>query len=130
MTTISTISTKGQVVIPQDIRNELGLDVGTIVAVIRMDNYVLLRKIDIPDIKKDFEALKLGWTATKKGIKNEKDNLKMINESRGKLSENSYLSNKARAQLKMTSKTPHSRYVDHEEVKRQLRVKRNPRASL
>ncbi|MBU0757498.1 MAG: AbrB/MazE/SpoVT family DNA-binding domain-containing protein [Nanoarchaeota archaeon] len=85
MTTISKISTKGQVVIPSDIRHQLGLDDGTSVIVTRMNDFVLLRKIDIPDVKKEFEDLVNFGTkwAKKKGILSEEDVIKLIHESRG-----------------------------------------------
>ena len=85
MTEITKISTKGQVVIPSDIRKELGLDIGTSVLVTKMRDFVLLKKINIPDMKKEFEKLtKWGMQySKKKGIKSEEDVARMIHESRG-----------------------------------------------
>ena len=85
MTEITKISTKGQVVIPSDIRKELGLDVGSSVLVTKMQDFILLKKIDIPDVKKEFERLtKWGVKHAKKmGIKSEEDVVRMIHESRG-----------------------------------------------
>lgn len=85
MAEITKISTKGQVVIPSNIRKELELDVGTSVLITKMDNFVLLRKVDIPDVKKEFERL-VAWGsqwAKKKGIRNEEDVLRIIHEGRG-----------------------------------------------
>jgi len=85
MTEITRISTKGQVVIPLEIRKELGLDIGSSVLVTKMKDFVLLKKINIPDIKNEFENLtKWGMKyAKKKGIKTEEDVVRMIHESRG-----------------------------------------------
>ena len=85
MTEITKISSKGQVVIPYGIRKELELNVGSQVAITKMNDYILLKKVKIPDIKKEFQRLnKLGreW-AKKKGIKSEKDVLRIIHEGRG-----------------------------------------------
>jgi len=84
MTEVTKISSKGQVVIPSDIREELGLDIGTTVAIERVNGYVLLRKIKIPNLKKEFDALtKWGQEfAKKKGIKSERDVERIIHGGR------------------------------------------------
>ena len=48
--TVETIrmSSKGQVVIPQDIREELGMDEGTIFAVVGSKGTIVLKKIQTP----------------------------------------------------------------------------------
>ena len=85
MTEITKISTKGQVVIPSDIRKELGLEVGSSVLVTKMQDFVLLKRIEIPDMMKEFEKLtKWGIKHAKKmGIKSEEDVVKIIHEGRG-----------------------------------------------
>ena len=85
MTEITKISTKGQVVIPANIRKELGLAIGSSVIVTKMQDFVVLKKIQIPDLKKEFEMLtKWGIKHAKKmGIKSEEDVVRMIHESRG-----------------------------------------------
>ena len=85
MNEISRISTKGQVVIPLEIRKDLGLEVGTQVIVSRFNEYVVLKKASIPDLRKEFEELtKWGVKYAKmKGIKSEKDVVRMIHEHRG-----------------------------------------------
>ena len=85
MTEITKISTKGQVVIPSDIRKELGLDIGSSVLVTKMQDFVLLKKIEIPDMMKEFEKLtKFGRKHAKKmGITSEEDVVRMIHEARG-----------------------------------------------
>jgi len=73
------------VVIPLEIRKELGLDTGTQVVVAQLDDFVVLKKIAVPDLKKEFEKLTL-WGAKyaeKKGIRNEEDVARLIHEARG-----------------------------------------------
>ena len=84
MTEITKISTKGQVVIPSDIRKELGLEVGSSVLVTKMQDFVLLKRIEIPDMMKEFEKLtKWGIKHAKKmGIKSEEDVVRIIHEGR------------------------------------------------
>ena len=57
------LSTKGQLVIPQKLREELGMQEGTIVALERADNSLILQKVDetlLHKIKKGFEDIKHG----------------------------------------------------------------------
>ncbi|MBI2108153.1 AbrB/MazE/SpoVT family DNA-binding domain-containing protein [Candidatus Woesearchaeota archaeon] len=85
MIEITKVSTKGQVVIPQDIRKDLGLITGTSVLVTKMNDFVLLKKVSIPDVKREFEQLaKWGsrW-AKNKGIKSEEDVMRIIHQGRG-----------------------------------------------
>ena len=84
MTEVTKISTKGQVVIPSDIRKELGLDIGSSVLVTKMQDFVLLKKIDIPDVKKEFERLTRWGTkhAKKMGVKSEDDIARIIHVAR------------------------------------------------
>jgi len=85
MAEVARISSKGQIVIPSDIREELGMDVGTSVVVARMKDFVLLKKINIPNIKEEFEKLTKWGTefAKKKGIKSEEEVLRIIHKGRG-----------------------------------------------
>lgn len=80
MTEVTKISTKGQVVIPSNIRKELGMDIGSSVLVTKMQDFVLLKKINIPDVKKEFERLaKWGAKHAKKlGIKSEEDIVRIM----------------------------------------------------
>ena len=85
MTAITKISTKGQIVIPSEIRKELGLEIGSSVLVTKMQDFVLLKKVNVPDVKKEFELL-TKWGkhhAKKRGIKSEEDVVRMIHEARG-----------------------------------------------
>lgn len=84
MAEVAKISSKGQVVIPSSIREFLGLEIGSSVAVECIDGFVLLKKIDVPDIMKEFKSLaKLGSKFAKnKGLK-EEDIVKIIHKGRG-----------------------------------------------
>jgi len=44
---ITKVSSKGQLVIPLKIRSELGIDEGSVVAVERMNDMVIIKKIDV-----------------------------------------------------------------------------------
>ena len=66
---ITTMSTKGQVVIPEEVREELGLHAGSKFAVYsRKDaDAILLKKIELPEPVKAFEEIaKLGEEHAKK----------------------------------------------------------------
>lgn len=84
MTDVATISTKGQIVIPQHIRDELDLEEGSQLVISRLDDFVLLKKVNIPDPKEEFRKLaSLGKTHAKKlGLKSEDDVVRMIHEGR------------------------------------------------
>jgi len=84
MAELTIVSTKGQVVIPSHIREELELEEGSQLVVSRMQDFILLKKINIPDPKKEFERLvKLGQAHAKKlGIKSEEDVVRTIHEGR------------------------------------------------
>ena len=84
MTDVATISTKGQVVIPQHIREELDLEEGSQVVIGRMDDFVIVKKVNIPDLKKEFRKLtEQGKKQVKKlGLKDEEDVVRIIHESR------------------------------------------------
>ena len=60
---ITKISSKGQIVIPQSIRNELAINTGTVIAVERINDMIVLKKIDInlvSQFKKSLEDVKAG----------------------------------------------------------------------
>lgn len=84
MTEITRVSSKGQVVIPYDMRKDLGWDTGSTLVVSKADDLVLLKKIQIPDPKEEFKKL-TQWGqeyAKKKGWK-EEDVMKIIHKGRG-----------------------------------------------
>ena len=60
---ITKISSKGQIVIPQKIRAELQINEGSIIAIEKMRDLVVIKKIDsdlISQFKKSLENVKLG----------------------------------------------------------------------
>ena len=60
---ITKISSKGQVVIPLKIRNELGIEEGSVLGVGKMKDMVILKKIDFDiekQIREGLEDLKKG----------------------------------------------------------------------
>ncbi|HLC77111.1 MAG TPA: AbrB/MazE/SpoVT family DNA-binding domain-containing protein [archaeon] len=73
---MTTASEKGQVVIPQEIRDELGIESGTKFAVYGKGDTIIFKRVEMPTVK-DFEKLAAFGRkfAKKKGIK-EKDVLK------------------------------------------------------
>jgi len=84
---ITKMSSKGQVVVPQDIRDELGLEDGTVFAIFGSHDTIVLKRIETPtkeSLIKDFEKIaKEGKKrAEKLGIK-EKDIPKLIHKLRG-----------------------------------------------
>lgn len=85
MPEVTKMTSKGQVVIPVEIRDELELSEGTQMVVSRMGDMVLMKKISITDPKKEFKELtKFGSAfAKKKGIRSEDDVVKRIHKSRG-----------------------------------------------
>jgi AbrB family looped-hinge helix DNA binding protein len=81
---ITKVSSKGQVVIPYNIRKDLGLNTGSNLVVSTAEDMVILKKVELPDPKTEFMKLaKLGREhAKKKGFK-EKDVNRIIHKSRG-----------------------------------------------
>ena len=79
------MTSKGQVVIPSGMRKELNLEEGNQLVVSRIGNLLLMKKVSIPDPKKEFEELtKVGSEfARQKGIKSEEDVAAMIHKGRG-----------------------------------------------
>jgi len=73
---ITTTSPKGQVVIPQEIREQLGIESGTKFAVYGRGDTIIFKKVELPSVK-DFERLATFGRAfaKRRGIK-EKDVLK------------------------------------------------------
>ena len=60
---ITKISSKGQIVIPLKIRSELGIKEGSVLAVAKMKDMVVIKKIDndlVRQFEEGLEDLKLG----------------------------------------------------------------------
>ena len=79
------MSSKGQIVIPQDIREELNAKEGTVFVVINTKDTIILKKIETPskeDLIRDLkEIAKEGRRLESKGIK-ESDIVDIIHKSR------------------------------------------------
>ena len=54
---VTTMSEKGQVVIPQSIRKELGIKPKTRFLVYGRGDTVIMKKLELPDLKKEWEDL-------------------------------------------------------------------------
>ena len=54
---VTTISEKGQVVIPQSIRKELGIKPKTKFLVYGRGDIVIMKKLELPDLKKEWEDI-------------------------------------------------------------------------
>ena len=60
---ITKISSKGQIVIPQSIRNDMSISEGTVIAIERINDMIVLKKIDVDlvsQFKKSLEDVKAG----------------------------------------------------------------------
>ncbi|MBI4450348.1 AbrB/MazE/SpoVT family DNA-binding domain-containing protein [Candidatus Woesearchaeota archaeon] len=68
---LTTLSSRGQIVIPQSVRDELGLKEGETFAVMGSEDTVVLKKVSMPSAKEFFERLH-SWGAkfsARKGLK-------------------------------------------------------------
>lgn len=54
---VTTISQKGQVVIPQSLRSKLGLSPRTKLIVYGYGDTIIMKKLELPDVKSELEAL-------------------------------------------------------------------------
>jgi AbrB family looped-hinge helix DNA binding protein len=54
---VTTISEKGQVVIPKSIRKELGIKPKTKFLVYGRGDTVIMKKLELPDLKKEWEGI-------------------------------------------------------------------------
>ena len=88
MKELITMSSKGQIVIPKDLREELGIDAGTNFVVFGKDDTLILKKVNVTTAKEVFEKVHRWGTALakKKGWK-ESDVMVVIHKGRGVKSE-------------------------------------------
>jgi AbrB family looped-hinge helix DNA binding protein len=70
-TEFTKLSSRGQIVIPQGIREEMGLMEGAPLAISHKKNVIVLRALELPDMEKELDKVfSLGKDyARKKGIK-------------------------------------------------------------
>ncbi len=86
---VTKLSSRGQVVIPLELREEIGLKKGDSLAVAASKDTLVLKKIYKPtkeELLKEFDKLSM-WGreyAKKIGVKNEKDVVRMIHKARGR----------------------------------------------
>lgn len=84
MADITKMSSRGQVVIPQAIREALELSEGTQLAIERVGDSVMLKKLDVPSLKAELKRLsgQLRGAAKKMGIRNEQDIVDLVRSFR------------------------------------------------
>jgi len=85
---LTKLSSKGQIVIPQDIRDELQADEGTVFAVVGSKDTIVLKKVETPSKEKLIRELEAIAKESRKkleskGIK-ESDFVEIVHKSRGK----------------------------------------------
>ena len=77
------MSSKGQIVVPKDLRKEFGFDTGTNFAIFGKDDTIILKKVNVPTAKEVFEKVhKWGAQLTKKKGWKEEDFIKRAAERR------------------------------------------------
>ena len=81
MAEIITMSSKGQIVVPKELREEMKINEGTNFAIFGKDDTLILKKIEVPKANEVFEKVHKWGTelAKKKGWK-EEDFVKKINK--------------------------------------------------
>ncbi len=82
MVNIAKISSKGQIVIPSEIREKMNLEEGNLLIISDSDDSICMKKIELPKIKSWKEATKPFREAAKKSNFSNDDLKKLIEESR------------------------------------------------
>lgn len=82
MVNITKISSKGQVVIPAEIREKMNLEEGNLLIISDNDNSICMKKIELPKLKTWNEATKPFRDAAKKSNFSNEDLRRLIEESR------------------------------------------------
>jgi antitoxin PrlF len=82
MVNITKISSKGQIVIPLEIREKMRLEEGNLLIISNSDDSICMKKIELPKIKSWKEATKPFRDAAKKSNFSNEDLNKLIEESR------------------------------------------------
>ena len=81
---VTRISIKGQIVIPAHFREELKLDIGTIIVISKINDFLILKKVKLKDPKEEFKELtKIGIEWSKKTGVNEENVNKLVHKYRG-----------------------------------------------
>ena len=84
MVNITKISSKGQIVIPSEIREKMNLEEGNLLIVSDSDDSILLKKLEMPKVKSWKEATKPFRDAAKKSDFSKEDLKKLIVETRAR----------------------------------------------
>jgi len=82
MVSITKISSKGQVVIPSEIRDKMNLEKGNLLIISDSDDSICMKKIELPKIKSWKSVTKPFREAAKKSNFSNDDLKKLIEESR------------------------------------------------
>lgn len=82
MVNITKISSKGQIVIPQELREKLKLEEGNLILISDTNNTIFLKKIELPKIKNWEDVTKPFRDAAKKINFSKEDLERIIVESR------------------------------------------------
>ena len=82
MVNITKLSSKGQVVIPSEIREKMRLEEGNLLIISDSDDSICMKKIELPKIKSWKETTKPFREAAKKSNFSDDDLKKLIEESR------------------------------------------------
>jgi antitoxin PrlF len=82
MVNITKISSKGQVVIPSEIRERMNLEEGNLLIISDSEDSICMKKIELPKIKSWKEAAKPFREAAKKSNFSNEDLKKLIEELR------------------------------------------------
>ena len=82
MVNITKISSKGQVVIPSEIREKMNLEEGNLLIISDSDDSICMKKIELPKIKSWKETTKPFRDAAKKSNFSNDDLKRLIEESR------------------------------------------------
>lgn len=79
-----TVSSRGQIAIPADVRNRMELEKGSKLLVVSEGDTILLRKIDESAVEASLEeVLKPMWAEAKESDMNAEDVEELVHESRG-----------------------------------------------
>ncbi len=84
MAELTTMSSKGQIVVPKDVREYMGIKEGTTFAIFGRDDTLILKRVNVPTAKEAFEKIhKWGVEFAKKRSLKEEDVEKIIHKGRG-----------------------------------------------
>lgn len=81
-TEIAVVGTKGQIVIPKRLRNELKITSKTKLALYRKDDKIVVKKLEVPSLREDLEKLANTVSEQQKRKISEKEILKEIQSYR------------------------------------------------